>query len=319
MLVKSNINRNVFIDSLKGLLIIFVVIGHSPSVGVITKIIISLIYCFHMPAFFVLSSLNIKSRLIDELKGTKQILIVYLFWLIFSVLKNDLSFTSVLFFSNWHHLKNILWFLPALITFKIFYSLLLNNNVKWIAFILGSLTIVFSDNILAYVEYIPWGIHVVLYMTPCILILRELYPKIDFISKYPPEKATIVLSFLFIVFLILFIFVESSTVNSFRNHFLDFAQFIVPSVYGYFFLILMMFTIIALSKISIEKNLLSYIGKNTMPIYLFHFFFITQLSKFLNINNYFNWLLLVIFSVTLCLLISFFLKKVSMNFKYLGA
>lgn len=41
--------RDIRIDILKGLLIIFVVIGHSPNINIYVK---DIIYWFHMPLFF---------------------------------------------------------------------------------------------------------------------------------------------------------------------------------------------------------------------------------------------------------------------------
>lgn len=311
-------NRIFFLDTLKGLLIIFVVNGHSPTVGLFTESLITLIYCFHIPAFFVLSSLNIKPSLIDELKGIKQIVIIYLFWLFYSVLNNNSSLPNVLFYSNWHHLKNVLWFLPALITFKLHLSALTNNYIKWISLVLGVLTIINSDSVASYVEIIPWGIHIAFYMTPCILIIRALSRELDFISRFSSVKATIILSIFFIVLLGIFITIESHVTRPYRNHFLDLAQFVVPSVFGYICLVLMMLTLVAFTKISIKKNLLSYVGLNSMPIYLFHFFFISQISKYMSINNHIDWVMLITLTVAMCLLLSFLLKKASTNFKYLG-
>ena len=319
MSVKIQSDRNVFLDTLKGILIIFVVIGHSPSVGSSSKIIFSIIYCFHMPAFFVLSSLNLKSRFRDELKGVKLILIIYLFWLIFSTLKNNSNFFNVLLFSNWQHLKNILWFLPALIIFKLYFSLLSVRNLKILFFTLGIFSILYSDILLYYLEFIPWGINIAVYMTPCILVLKELYNRIDFISNYPSDKSIIIISTLFIASLISFIYVESSLGHAFPYYYLDFAQFVVPTIYGYIFLFLMMFSIIALTKVNIKDSWLSFLGKNTMPIYLFHYFFILLIPNILPINNYIAWVLLIILSIIFPLMISSLLKKITIYFKYLGA
>lgn len=312
-------NRNVFIDTLKGILIVLVVIGHSPSISSFTSILISFIYCFHMPAFFVLSSLNIKTKFSEEVKKIKQIFIVYIFWLTVTSFKNNFSFLDSLIFSNWEHLRNILWFLPALMTYKLIFSLCSNKYFKYLFFLLGVFTILFSNEINLYLGSIPWGLNVVFYMAPCTIILKDLYPKIDFIKKYSKISLIIFLTTFFLGFLYIFYFIESHSNQILGNHYLDFAQFVVPTKAGYFCLSIMMFIIVTMTKIRIKSNFLAYIGRNTMPIYLFHYFFITILTKLILINNNYKWALLIVLVIILCLLISYVLKSLSTNFKYLGA
>ena len=117
----------------------------------------------------------------------------------------------------------------------------------------------------------------------------------------------------------MFYFIESHRNQILGSHYLDFAQFKVPSMAGYFCLSIMMFIIGTMTKISIKSNFLSYMGRNTMPIYLFHYFFISILTKFIQINNNGKWTLLIVLVVILCLLTSNLLKSLSSNFKYIGA
>lgn len=58
---KNNYDRMLYIDISKGILIILVVIGHILNFEYfLTKSIKTIIYTFHMPAFFVISGILIK-------------------------------------------------------------------------------------------------------------------------------------------------------------------------------------------------------------------------------------------------------------------
>jgi fucose 4-O-acetylase-like acetyltransferase len=78
--------RNLKIDTLKGFLIILVVIGHIPfsyfSLQTITPITIfsSWLYFFHMPLFLAISTLFIKANIKWLGKRFLLILSPYLFW-----------------------------------------------------------------------------------------------------------------------------------------------------------------------------------------------------------------------------------------------
>jgi len=95
-------SRDLRLDTLKGLLIIFVILGHIPfSFFNIEKINIlqtftMWFYFFHMPLFLAISVLFIKDSYSWILKRALLILLPYLFWFFYGhkrmLLENPLEF-----------------------------------------------------------------------------------------------------------------------------------------------------------------------------------------------------------------------------------
>jgi len=115
--------RNQSIDSIKGVMILFVVAGHvgAPNGDKYIPIIQEWIYTFHMPAFFILSCLFIKSTQ-KELKSILPLLSCYVFWLVLHKKSPDVVAPAFIY-SNWDSLRSVLWFLPAIISFKLMFSI----------------------------------------------------------------------------------------------------------------------------------------------------------------------------------------------------
>ena len=96
--------RDSKIDSLKGFLIILVVVGHIPfgnfNIEKVDAInyAIRWFYFFHMPLFLVVSVLFIKSEYNLLIKRASLILLPYLFWFFYGhkrmLLENPIEFTG---------------------------------------------------------------------------------------------------------------------------------------------------------------------------------------------------------------------------------
>lgn len=128
-------DRLTFIDEMRGIAILTVVIGHiylpHTSEGIMHPIA-SIIYSFHMSFFFFISGyINQKTNKINSKgcynfisKKATSLLIPYLFWLLIAPLFINNSFPSTIqeliarfsFFPNKHY-----WFLPTLFIFMMLY------------------------------------------------------------------------------------------------------------------------------------------------------------------------------------------------------
>jgi len=98
-------NRDLKLDSLKGFLIILVVIGHIPFGSFnlekteILKYFTQWLYFFHMPLFFAISVLFIKTKYAWLVKRASLILVPYLFWFFYGhkrmFLETPLDFVGI--------------------------------------------------------------------------------------------------------------------------------------------------------------------------------------------------------------------------------
>lgn len=99
------INRDLQIDNIKGLLIVFVVLGHVLSVGfrgenVISTILYCIIYSFHMPCFFFVSGYLFRKNIGKDASFQNQRLIVcYVFGCVLVVLVKSLIYQELMIFN----------------------------------------------------------------------------------------------------------------------------------------------------------------------------------------------------------------------------
>ena len=146
----NNTYRLKYVDVLKGIGIILVVVGHVYS----NRSVFSWIYSFHMPLFFFAGGLVYKKRsfFIEIKKRVNSILVPYycfgiftlLYWQFFerSFRKSDLGFLESLYglvTGQYDYLDfNVhLWFLPCFFIVAVFFSIMMNyagRYCQWIAF-----------------------------------------------------------------------------------------------------------------------------------------------------------------------------------------
>lgn len=157
----EQVKRNDFIDFLKGIGIILVVIGHVSQNGRINDFI----YSFHMPLFFFISGFLFNYRKENFTKNKfKKIMIpyfiscivFYLYWLLIErkirnqnidvmmPLKNIFCMQSI---NDGYVFNIVLWFLPCLfIVENIFYycNKIFKNKVELTASLLGLISLIFN-------------------------------------------------------------------------------------------------------------------------------------------------------------------------------
>lgn len=133
-------DRIKWIDTAKGIAIVFIVLGHTLRSGLVHNIV----YCFHVPVFFFLSGITVKEALtVKNIKTDFQRLLIpyysfgfisiaaYAFLGSVAASHFDMStasvwdnVTSLLYGASWLKFNAPLWFLPALFAAKLWYRLL---------------------------------------------------------------------------------------------------------------------------------------------------------------------------------------------------
>ncbi len=120
--------RNEKIDICKGIGILLVVLGHTCYFDYFHK----LVYCFHMPLFFLLSGYCIKKKytILDFIKKRfKSLILPFFYFAVIEILMTTSIKRQFLWEYFYPNIGHTLWFLPVLfISITIVYSLILLND-----------------------------------------------------------------------------------------------------------------------------------------------------------------------------------------------
>ena len=324
-------SRDLKLDSLKGFLIILVIIGHTPfeyfnvekidSIGYFSQ----WFYFFHMPLFFAISVLFIKNDFSWIVKRASLILIPYFFWFFYGhkklLLENPLEFMGGVSMGNWESLNSIIWFLPALFTlnvlFYIFYKS--NSNSKYFLFGLSFIVFLFANKIVNYHSIIPFGLDVAMYIFTLAFIVQKIYQNQEKLSN-----VNYVYVFLAISVSSYGIFeLEPLKTHTQYHAIIDLAQFSVATTFiGYLsFLLLNSSLFVLFLKIKSVKTF-EILGKYSLPIFLLHLMVLYKLPNYVTFDNSLakiSFLFLAIgLSLVLPIVVSKSLMKISDKFKYIG-
>ena len=269
-------NRNISIDSLKGLLIFLVVLGHSLLGTLDENPLRYLIYSFHMPAFFFISGYLLD---IDKLKlsSYKNIFTKYwhrmlkmwlVAWVIYTVyvIRTDFSFVSIChqIYNPYYHL----WFVPALFLSIIFLAFVFRNiKSETIAICVHVICGLFSYNLSVSDYMIPglWIISTSFFLFLGILSRRKL-------RIYVSAWGWIIMAFVLVVMAADLIMRMS--IDTYREHFQ------LPLCTG---LLLFGFLPIIQHKLWFS-GIFQLWGKYSLEIYLWHVIPLLLLKHFL-VNN----------------------------------
>jgi len=281
--------RDHAVDNLKGVLIILVILGHgglltafkSPSLNFVQEYI----YLFHMPLFFGLSALFVKSFSRQYLlRRFLQLMVPFYFFVIIdptnipgsgvAPLLLHISFLDIVktvFIGSGSYLQSALWFLPTLFLCDLFFSVLYKYRFnKIIVLVFGAIfcAVLFSSNrIQMEHDHIPYGIDIAIYIAPLLFLLHYVYKNKSRLLKYNAMLyvAGIILS----SFLILYLMPEKMQ-NGVSRRF-DLAQFYVPdTLWGYALICLLSACIFLLFLYIDRVTIFSRIGLYTLPIFIFH-------------------------------------------------
>lgn len=289
--------RSNWVDSLKGMAIVLVVIGHLSTMfsGLVFSGLNQYIYSFHMPLFFFISGylINFEKYInVEKTYLTKRVssliipyfffsIIAYMFYITVDYLyqpqvQNVEMFGKGVFFNlyaiicsaNGYLIDTPLWFLPCLFVTEMLFFMLrkrLKQNYKLIV-----LVIVFSLLGFVYNIYIPlrmpWGIDmaltgIVFYSTG--YFFRRKYEDLFFRKSY---------TFIFILFLIHIISsLTNPKVDMYKLIYNNYFMFYLSAFSG-------IFVYVYIFKMIRPSKILQFYGKNSLIILGLHYLILSTLK-----------------------------------------
>ncbi|RGC52535.1 acyltransferase family protein [Absiella sp. AM29-15] len=326
----DNAKRIEWLDSLKGLAIIFVVLGHA-LLGfveidffdeniIILKTIQIWIYKWHMPLFlslsgtaFYLSNFNRRQDSINYRKILKQVLNLFIIYFIFQISLCTLKYVFNIFVSNQMTISNLIinifypdtlmWYLWVLIVYYILFMFVLMMNIddKYIFLFTIGLSIIigiFYSNINARIC-----------LKNLLNYMSFFYFGIYFIksNKFKKNINIIVAITIFIILSISYIF--SIDFKSFNN--------VLDILYAYS-IIIILYKCFSNYQILNKKNILSKLGKGSLVIYLFHTYFVTIIKNIVIFMEIKNVIPVVCIATILPLILTYCIYQLSGKLKVLN-
>ena len=284
--------RNPYIDIVKAILIILVLIGHSIQYGsgsnymnnqlFFNNVIFKFIYSFHMPLFIMISgylsynSIN-KNSFFNILKTKICTLIIPIFlWTIpvlifklneFYSIREFIKLCVTTFSTN-------LWFLWSLFYLTILVKLInkfCEDNI-FIYIVIFLLTFIIPDEIIFKRFILQFYLYSYMYIFFIAGYLTKKHNLLEKINKSIINKTLIINTYLFIMLLIPFskdIYIYTTGINIINNYsqlFNDLYRYLIGFV-GSIEILLIIYKLTPFIKENIKDKLL-YLGKNTLGIYI---------------------------------------------------
>ena len=285
---KPRINK---FDNLKGLAIILIVLGHMLFLTkyISISLLKNFIFVFHLPIFFFVAGYFSKIGPKEPMKAVKRILIPYLLFCI--IYKLFLYFiigktSGILFIEP----EDTLWFLISLFTMKILLPLL--NKLKYpvltttvlallIGFIPLNLVYLGISRTFAFLPVFMVGFKYKEYKN----IFDSKYPKLKEILDNNKTSILLLIISLIICVLIAYNF-PFKIIFLKRGYVFNSGIDGIIEVINRFIIIAMgiIMTLLLNKVMTNKKTILTQIGKNSMGIYLLHYYFITSIKTFLMPN-----------------------------------
>lgn len=284
--------RSPYIDIIKAILIILVIIGHSIQYGsgstyletqsFFNNYLFKFIYSFHMPLFIMISGyLSYNSINKNTLKETviskfKTLIVPLLVWSIIPFIINTNSFINIkesikLFITTF---STNLWFLWSLfyinILMKIINKYFKDNIYIYILSIL--ITFILPNTLIIKYFNIQFSLYSFMYFFFLIGYFYKKYNLEEKLHKYINNKTLIINTIIFILLLIPFStndYIYTSGINittDYKQLVIDIYRYILGLSGSIEILLLVRIIINKLNK-NIQDKLL-YIGKNTLGIYI---------------------------------------------------
>ncbi|MRX68163.1 Fucose 4-O-acetylase [Flavobacterium resistens] len=297
--------RNAFFDNFKAFLIIVVVLGHILEIFLNKKVILDVykvIYAFHMPAFVFIAGYFSKN--IEKQEGG----------LFFDFLIPYFVFNSFFQILLWRTMEiNIFepiyayWFLLSMFFWKSSLKKIVNIRFIILISVLISLYAGFFSDVSRYLSvsrtliFFPYFLAGYFCSQEIITKIKSLPRFIGFVSFF---CATLILMYFFDRFNVPAEILKGAD---------SYGKLELAPVMGLLTRLILIFIasafIFSLINLIPEKKLkITYIGKNTLVIYLFHPFFILIIQKFSELLIYQNVYVEIILYIALAILISLVLS-----------
>lgn len=309
-------NRLGYIDILKGILIILVVVGHS-DIGEGTRLAI---YSFHMPLFFILNGFLYSHKKIGfrnfTIKRIKRLLVPYVcFFLLNYIIQLNFSPKHILrFIFGGRMIEGVYWFIPVLFMSQIaLYFIVehLGRKGMVITFVLLYSAAMVESYLPIKNVKIPLDADVVFLAVPYMLIGFILNDAIrKYIIEEEKKKSLLLVSIsVLFSFVMMFLIYTERISYVFDMKYVSYAypvlNLIIPLVMGIVILKLSVF----MERIKLVSNAISLIGLASMTVMYLNISLLALLDKFIDIE---------IFNTTLVLLVSVVFYKVCTTNKALS-
>lgn len=336
--------RNPYIDIVKAILIILVIIGHSIQYGsgptyiekqsFFNNYIFKFIYSFHMPLFIMISGyLSYSSINKNNLKETiiskfKSLIIPILIWSIipFFILLDYVNIISSikLFLSVF---STNLWFLWSLFYINILVKIInkyFKDNI-FIYILLFLITFILPNNLIIKYFNIQFSLYSYMYLYFMLGYFYKKYNLEEKLKKLINYKTLIINSIIFILLLNFFSkedYIYLSGINIIGNYkqiLIDLYRYLIGFIGSIEILLLVKYLIPKLNdKI---KDKLTYLGKNTLGIYIvssiLHPYLLPIITKGISNINYIFIILESIIIILISILVIELIKKNKILNKYL--
>ena len=275
--------RNLYLDNLKFILIFFVVLGHFANLSRIIPIfgiINNIIYSFHMPLFIFASGYLSKNILGPRKKDIDQVLYTYFVFEILNFIFTKLTTigqgTNNVFIptaQNWYLLGLFFWrlFLP--------YCRKYNKNTALIATIIIALSIGFYDQFNTFL-----GLYRIIYFMPYFLLGNYCNDLFLLIEKYVRFRVLFLIFLLFSFLFIAILSLHSPELNkAIAYAFTPFKGYASPSIrelylrvtlriIGFIGSIVISFCFLFI--VPNKKTFYTHLGEHTLNVYLLHMFIV---------------------------------------------
>lgn len=221
---------------------------------------------------------------------------------------------------NWHHVRSVFWFLPALFTLTILGAGLLRLPAKyrwWTIMVIGLGTWALLPQLIEFHPNIPWGLDVALVLLPLAMAARWLKQVHDLGDSDKSRWQS------WMVFAIILGFayrqIPISTVQGY-SHKVDVSQLNLPWLWLPLVFGLSYYYWSALISYR-RPTWLSYIGQRTMPIFALHLPLMATMRQLTNTVAPWPWLqftLIVLAGVAIPILVASVLSRIDKRFSYWG-
>lgn len=266
-------NRILWIDCLKGIAILLVVIGHNAN-----ETISRFFFCFHMPLFFILSGFLFSPKPYKQhlLKSAKRLLFPYVFYIILIslpslgniLINKDLIGGGKLAFRLVYGGRflmgeyGVFWFVTVLWCSQNLFNFLMQNKFRehWIPILL---LVGYVSQLLPNV--LPWNIQVVpiatVYLWIGYIIKLRLYPNLN------RNKLKVLLPMSIVILAVVFLLRDVFTLDMKNNFFQCYGFSLVSSTMS---CIAVAVISICISKINILNKVIGLLGMASMVIMYIH-------------------------------------------------